>query len=98
MIPHAGFGMLTQCAGQHGNGTAADLGLLLGLNLVPIHLLLQVTLGVLIDLDEIYLLVGGMLSLSLELVQQVSLADEVICLLTLAIHSTLQTVNLPLQI
>lgn len=91
-------GTLTQCAGQHDNVTATDLGLLLGLNLIPIHLLLQVTLGVLIDLDEIYLLVSGMLSLSLELVEQVSLTDEVICLLALAIHSTLQAVNFTLQI
>ena len=86
-------------AGRQGRktGQCADFGLLLSLHLVPIHLLLQITLGILVDLDQINLLVRGVLSLSLELVEQVSLPNEVICLLVLPIHRSLQTVNLPLK-
>jgi len=79
-------------------GAMSDLSLLLSLQLVTVHLLLQVALGVLIDLDQINLLVGRVLGLSLELVQQITLTDEVVCLLALAINSTLQAVNLALQV
>ena len=73
-----------------------DLSLLLSLQLVTVHLLLQVALGVLVDLDQVNLLVGCVLSLSLELVQQITLTDEVIGLLALTINSALQAVNLTL--
>ncbi len=74
----------------------SDLSLLLSLQLVTIHLLLQVALGVLVDLDQVNLLVGRVLSLSLQLVQQITLTNEVVCLLALTINSTLQAVNLTL--
>ncbi|KAA6417374.1 MAG: hypothetical protein FRX49_12623 [Trebouxia sp. A1-2] len=90
-----GRGQGRACTSRHGAMT--DLGLLLSLQLVTVHLLLQVALGVLVDLDQINLLVCGMLSLSLELVQQITLTDEIICLLALPIDSTLQAVNLTLQ-
>ena len=89
------FGL--QAAQQQGTAQTTHLGLLLGLYLISIHLLLQVTLGVLIDLDQINLLVGGVLGLSLELVQQVPLTDEVISLLALTIYGSLQGVDFPLQ-
>jgi len=40
-----------------------ELGLLLGLQLVALDLLLQVALGVVVDLDEVQLLLGGVLGL-----------------------------------
>ena len=73
------------------------LGLLLCLCLVAVHLLLQVALGVLIDLDQVNLLVSGMLSLSLELVQQITLTNESVSLLTLIVHCPFQDVYLTLQ-
>ncbi len=77
-------------------GATTDLSLLLSLQLVTVHLLLQVALGILVDLDQVNLLVGRVLSLSLELVQQITLTDEIICLLALPIDSTLQAVDLTL--
>jgi len=75
MQGRAGQGGAGQGMAGHGRaciarkGAMTDLGLLLSLQRVTVHLLLQVALGVLVDLDQINLLVGRVLSLSLELVQ-----------------------------